>query len=193
VVNVPPGVRDGSLLRLPGNANRDDLFVRVRIRRVGQPLTRVLAVAVVIALAVLAFTLRPGHKSTHKPPPVAATQIPQPVLVDQPSVGPHTETSKYSPLPIETPRDSGFTAGTCLTGEIPNTTVPVPANDVTEIPCGSKAAHYKVIKTFDGTSDMSRCRSVRRTQYAYSEILTVDNIRTTEFVYCMVGLGRYAR
>jgi hypothetical protein len=64
---------------------------------------------------------------------------------------------------------------------------------VTEVDCASPAAHYKVIQTLLGTSDLNRCDANPKTQYAYSETTTLNGVPVNQFVYCLVGLGRFAR
>jgi hypothetical protein len=199
-VNIPPGARDGSLLRLPGKAgpdDRDDLFVRVRVDRLSPRARRRLTVTAVVLVVIGVFTafmiLKPDAGTD--PQSVAAAEIPRPVVADERRTQPHVAASRYAPVPAPTTTspEAGFAAGTCLTGEIPHSTVAVPVTDVSEVSCSSKAAHYKVIKTFLGTSDMRKCDSVKRTQYAFSETYTLDNVPYVQYVYCLIGLGRYAR
>jgi len=43
------------------------------------------------------------------------------------------------------------------------------------------------------TSDMSRCDSNSRTQYAFSYTYTLNGTPINQYVYCLIGLGSYAR
>ncbi len=118
-------------------------------------------------------------------PVIPTTAAPVPVPPPPPVV--------TTEVPAVTTTVGVFDAGTCLTGTIPDSTVAVPADDVTPVPCGSPLAHYRVIQTFPDTANMALCDSVRKTQYAYSSEITEDGVPVNQYVYCLVGLGRYAR
>lgn len=89
-------------------------------------------------------------------------------------------------------RPTGYLNGSCLTGDIPEIAIPVPANDVFEVDCASPDAHYQVIQVFPGTDDMTRCDANPDTRYSYSETTTMNGVPVNQFVYCMIGLGPYA-
>ncbi|MBC9719136.1 hypothetical protein H9Y04_42160 [Streptomyces sp. TRM66268-LWL] len=97
----------------------------------------------------------------------------------------------------ETPTESAppdpFTEGTCLNGELPDSDTPQDASGVEEVECSASDAHYKVIQTFPFTSDMSSCDANPKTEYAYSSRQTLNGATINEYVYCLVGLGSYAR
>ena len=85
--------------------------------------------------------------------------------------------------------------GTCLSGKLPDSTTAVAVgDDVKEVPCFESGAHYKVIQTFPGTADLSVCDKNPDTQFEFSsEQTTNGGITSTEYVYCLIGLGSYAR
>ncbi|MFF3305154.1 hypothetical protein [Streptomyces sp. NPDC002908] len=99
----------------------------------------------------------------------------------------------------EDPYDTGsaapdpYTSGTCLNGTLPDSTTAQEVSDVEEVSCSAADAHYQVIETIPATSDMSRCDSNSRTQYAFSYRYTLNGATLNEYVYCLVGLGSYAR
>ncbi|MFG1604075.1 hypothetical protein [Actinoplanes sp. NPDC049265] len=202
-VNIPPGARDGSLLRLPGKAgpgDRDDLFVRVRVasrRRWGSPRFAIGGLAALMLVSGAAIVMATTGDDSVPPAPVAVMRIPEPVVLRSPGTQPHTVSSEYAPpkpTPTEAPepepepRRTGFTAGTCLAGKKPKGSLATLNEKLTPVSCGSRAAAFKVIKTFLGTSDLDRCNAVRRTQYAYFERLTINGAPVNEFVYCMIGV-----
>jgi hypothetical protein len=158
-----------------------------------RPRARTAIVVLVLVAAAGTFLVTRDDGTDGLGPAVTTVAIPSPVLVNLPDWEPHVVASSYSPTPRLKPTPDGFTAGTCLTGRIPNSTVPVPAIGVTRVACSSKKAHYKVIKTYLGTSDMRRCDAVSRTQYAFSETRTRNGVPVHQYVYCLIGLGKYAR
>ncbi|MGW0907470.1 LppU/SCO3897 family protein [Streptomyces sp. NPDC002853] len=60
-------------------------------------------------------------------------------------------------------------------------------------PCSASDAHYEVIQTIPMTSEMSRCNDNPKTQYAFSYRYTLNGSTINEHVYCLIGLGSYAR
>ncbi|WP_269858983.1 LppU/SCO3897 family protein [Streptomyces sp. RPT161] len=92
-----------------------------------------------------------------------------------------------------TPTASPYRTGTCLNGTLPDSTTAQEVNDVSEVDCSSSDAHYRVIQTFYETTDLSRCESNSATQYAFSDKETWGGSVINEYVYCLVGLGSYAR
>jgi hypothetical protein len=91
------------------------------------------------------------------------------------------------------PDPSPYTSGTCLDGTLPNSTTAQSVSGVEEVSCSASDAHYKVIETIPLTSDMSRCNDNPRTEYAFSSRYTINGATVNEYVYCLVGLGSYAR
>ncbi|WP_409058893.1 hypothetical protein [Streptomyces sp. SYP-A7185] len=123
-----------------------------------------------------------GAPSTETPATAAPpTDAPTDTLTDAPAATPTSE----APTP--------FTSGTCLNGTLPDSTTAQEVDDVEEVSCSASDAHYKVIETIPMTSEMSRCNNNPKTQYAFSYRYTLNGSTINEYVYCLVGLGSYAR
>ncbi|MFG2498632.1 hypothetical protein ACGFSB_10560 [Streptomyces sp. NPDC048441] len=105
--------------------------------------------------------------------------------------GTGTETDPVTPPTSEAP--SPYTSGTCLNGTLPDSETAQEVSGVDEVSCGASDAHYRVIETIPMTSDMSRCDTNSKTQYAFSYRYTLNGSAINEYVYCLVGLGSYAR
>ncbi|NXY98150.1 hypothetical protein HYE82_28030, partial [Streptomyces sp. BR123] len=88
---------------------------------------------------------------------------------------------------------SPYDEGTCLNGTLPDSTTATRVNNVDEVPCSAPDAHYRVIQRFSFTSDMNRCDANPKTQYAFSHRYTRNGVPINEYVYCLVGMGSYAR
>ncbi|MEY9848234.1 hypothetical protein [Streptacidiphilus sp. MAP5-3] len=103
-------------------------------------------------------------------------------------------TDPYSP-PADTtpPSPSPFDSGTCLNGTLPDSTTAQTVNDVNQVDCSASDAHYKVIQVFYETTDLSQCDNVSDTQYSFSSQETWNGATINSYVYCLVGLGSYAR
>ncbi|MBX9424635.1 hypothetical protein [Streptomyces lateritius] len=100
------------------------------------------------------------------------------------------------PTPAATPTEKEpdpYDRGTCLNGSLPDSTTAQTVDDVEEVSCSAADAHYKVIQTFPFTSDMDNCNSNPKTQYAFSHRYTMNGAVVSEYVYCLIGLGSYAR
>ncbi|MFE9727446.1 hypothetical protein ACFYQ5_28660 [Streptomyces sp. NPDC005794] len=102
---------------------------------------------------------------------------------------PYTE----DPYDTETEEPEPYESGTCLNGTLPDSTTAQEVSDVDEVSCSASDAHYQVIETIPATSDMSRCASNSSTQYAFSYRYTLNGATLNEYVYCLIGLGSYAR
>ncbi|UQX01591.1 hypothetical protein [Streptomyces sp. RerS4] len=168
-------------------------------------------VAVVIAGAVITSgdddtSDNAGSSSTATPSPTESSSppystAPQPTVTTAPTPrptptrAPTSEPSYTFPPPVfpSLSEPSPYDRGTCLNGTLPDSTTPTRVNDVDEVPCSASDAHYKVIETFPGTSDMDRCESNSKTEYSFSARYTRGGVVTNEYVYCLVGLGSYAR
>ncbi|MFB7339730.1 hypothetical protein ACFCZ6_06705 [Streptomyces hydrogenans] len=96
------------------------------------------------------------------------------------------------PTPTEEEPDP-YEKGTCLNGTLPDSETAQSVSGVEEVSCSASDAHYKVIQTFPFTSDMNRCNANPKTQYAFSHRYTMNGTTISEYVYCLVGLGSYAR
>ncbi|MFH8729227.1 LppU/SCO3897 family protein [Streptomyces termitum] len=86
-----------------------------------------------------------------------------------------------------------YEKGTCLNGTLPDSETAQSVSGVDEVSCSAADAHYKVIQTFPFTSDMNKCGANPKTQYAFSHRYTMNGTTVNEYVYCLVGLGSYAR
>ncbi|MEU5956719.1 hypothetical protein [Streptomyces sp. NPDC047525] len=120
---------------------------------------------------------------------------------------PSTDSPYTDDVPADDPYDTGtdpvatptseaptpFRSGTCLNGTLPDSTTAQEVDDVEEVACSASDAHYEVIQTIPMTSDMSRCDDNPKTQYAFSYRYTLNGSTINEYVYCLVGLGSYAR
>jgi len=207
-VKIPPNVRDGTLLRLPDHGAPDpdgnprDLLIRVRIQRGPDRRKRgfTLPVAVAVAVAVSAGAIAVSsiiYEDSPDPAPLMVSGTAEPTTSSSTwpqlssTTTPPPVRPTIPPAPPPTTTASHFEVGICLTGTLPNSPVPVPVHDVSEVPCFSSEAHYKVIQSFPGTTDMARCDANPRTQYAFSSETTLGTT-TIRYVYCLVGLAQYA-
>ncbi|GHI05764.1 hypothetical protein AQI88_09985 [Streptomyces cellostaticus] len=205
-VRIPP-VRDGDLVRL--RAGERELLLRIRVTAPGTTapaqggtkggvacLGVLGAVAVIVLLLVLVNRGGGGDSSSddsadgssYSPSAPATTYDP---YTRDPATGAPYESS--DPYGGATEEPSPFTSGTCLNGTLPNSTTAQEVSGVEEVSCSASDAHYKVIETIPFSSDMSRCNSNPRTQYAFSYRYTLNGAAVNEYVYCLVGLGSYAR
>ncbi|MER7170935.1 LppU/SCO3897 family protein [Streptomyces mesophilus] len=98
-----------------------------------------------------------------------------------------------SPSPSESPAPDPYDQGTCLNGTLPDSETAQEVNDVEEVDCSASDAHYKVIQTFPMTSDLNECNANPKTQYAFSSQYTMNGAVISEYVYCLEGIGSYAR
>ncbi|MEU8435304.1 hypothetical protein AB0F18_20750 [Streptomyces sp. NPDC029216] len=119
---------------------------------------------------------------------------PTPTYTYSPTTEPATAPTYELPTPTQTteaPRP--FDEGTCLNGQLPDSTTATRVTGVHEVSCQADDAHYRVIQRFPGTSDMSRCDQNSDTEYGFSYRYTINGSVINEYVYCLVGLGSYAR
>ncbi|KPC82355.1 MULTISPECIES: LppU/SCO3897 family protein [Streptomyces] len=115
---------------------------------------------------------------------------------DTPDAGDTPETEDtYTEDPYDTASEAPdpYETGTCLNGTLPDSTTAQEVSGVDEVSCSAPDAHYRVIETIPSTSDMSRCDANSSTQYAFSYRYTLNGATLNEYVYCLVGLGSYAR
>ncbi|MEU9030295.1 hypothetical protein AB0D46_22760 [Streptomyces sp. NPDC048383] len=126
-------------------------------------------------------TPAPTYMATESTPSQSAAPAPDPT----PSAAyPVTPTSE-APTP--------FDRGTCLNGQLPDSTTAQRVTDVNEVPCTASDAHYRVIESIPFTSDMDRCNTNSKTEYAFSYRYTLGGSVLNEYVYCLVGIGSYSR
>lgn len=216
-VRIPP-VRDGDVVRLH-TADGQEVRLRIRVtasasaeKKQGLACLGVLGVIAAVVL-LLVLTNHGGGSSgssddaAGSPYSPSAPSYPTATATDEPYTGdPYSSTpdtgEPYSSDPYGTgdpyndspsPDPSPYTSGTCLNGTLPDSTTAQSVSGVEEVSCSASDAHYKVIETIPLTSDMSRCNDNSRTQYAFSSRYTINGATVNEYVYCLVGLGSYAR
>ncbi|MFP3989408.1 hypothetical protein U9R90_18325 [Streptomyces sp. E11-3] len=122
---------------------------------------------------------------------LSQSQSPSP-SVSSPYDDPYDSTTDPAAAPSSEAPDP-FDKGTCLNGTLPDSTTAQSVSGVEEVSCSASDAHYRVIQTIPLTSDLSRCNSNSRTQYAFSHRYTLNGSTINEYVYCLVGIGSYAR
>ncbi|WP_250288249.1 LppU/SCO3897 family protein [Streptomyces atroolivaceus] len=118
----------------------------------------------------------------------------EPDTSEEPDASEETENA-YTEDPYGTASEAPdpYESGTCLNGALPDSTTAQEVSGVDEVSCSASDAHYQVIETIPLTSDMSRCDANSRTQYAFSYRYTLNGATINEYVYCLIGLGSYAR
>ncbi|MFJ8568547.1 hypothetical protein [Streptomyces sp. NPDC093514] len=149
---------------------------------------------------------RDGKSAAGATPTGSSSWTPSPTASyapsDSPSSGssaPGAATASYSPeasaeaSPEASPEPSPFDRGTCLNGQLPDSTTPRSVSGVSEVPCSASDAHYRVIESIPGTADLDSCNDNPKTQYAFSYRYMRGSIVLNQYVYCLVGIGSYAR
>ncbi|WKV73451.1 hypothetical protein AW27_019135 [Streptomyces sp. PCS3-D2] len=161
--------------------------------------------AVAALLVIGFFLLRDGDGGDDAKPAGDATptwsssRSPSPTPSPRTSDPETTETTPYDsgpsvePSEEPSPEPTPFDRGTCLNGQLPDSTTPRSVSGVEEVPCSASDAHYRVIESIPGTSDLDRCSGNPRTQYAFSYRYLRGSIVLNQYVYCLVGIGSYAR
>ncbi|MEV7541678.1 hypothetical protein [Streptomyces sp. NPDC089915] len=132
--------------------------------------------------------------SPYSPPPYTPPAYSPPAYTPDPGTAPAAVPGYGLPSPsptTEAPRP--FEEGTCLNGQLPDSTTATRVTGVHEVSCKADDAHYRVVQRFPGTSDMSRCDENSDTEYGFSYRYTINGSVINEYVYCLVGLGSYAR
>ncbi|MFI8262940.1 hypothetical protein [Streptomyces sp. NPDC085665] len=197
-LRIPPS-RDGDLVR--ARVGQDEVLVRIRVAGAPAPRAAVsnargclVALGVSVALVVGVVLLNGGDDdgdgaASPAPAPSYGSPTRSPVPVPPPA---GTETDALSP-PSEEPAPTPFDRGTCLNGQLPDSTTAQRVDGVKEVSCSASDAHYKVIERIPLTSDLNRCKDNPKTQYAFSYRYSRGGVTINEYVYCLVGLGSYAR
>ncbi|MFF4582898.1 hypothetical protein [Streptomyces sp. NPDC001389] len=153
--------------------------------------------ALIIGIAVASSgdgDSRPTGGATPSSSYTPYTPYSPPVSAPDAGTGPATVPTYEPPAPsptTEAPRP--FDEGTCLNGQLPDSTTATRVTGVHEVSCSADDAHYRVVQRFPGTSDMSRCDENSATEYGFSYRYTINGSVINEYVYCLVGLGAYAR
>ncbi|PNE34441.1 hypothetical protein AF335_07560 [Streptomyces eurocidicus] len=197
MVRVPP-LPGGGLVRIL--TAHGEVRIRVTVsagpgRRTPMLLGLAVLVAVVGGLVVL--NDHDGRSSSAGAPAASATPFrpdgtgaPTPSVPPAPAAGVPAIPSVPSLAPPPSPHDSG----TCLDGEAPpRSATAVSVDPFHVVGCSSSRAHYRVIRTFHGTEDLDMCKGVEDTQYSYSSSSSRGGRTLWRVVYCLVGLGSYAR
>ncbi|MFD6111697.1 LppU/SCO3897 family protein [Streptomyces yangpuensis] len=155
-----------------------------------------LAVAAVLVIGF--FLLSGGDDGDDAEPAAEAT----PTWSSSWSPSPTPEASATTPYSSEpsaapsaepSPEPSPFDRGTCLNGQLPDSTTPRSVSGVEEVPCSASDAHYRVIESIPGTADLNSCNDNPKTQYAFSYRYMRGSTVLNQYVYCLVGIGSYAR
>ncbi|MFI9203182.1 hypothetical protein [Streptomyces sp. NPDC053048] len=210
-IRIPP-TRDGSVVKV----STDQGMVHFRIRLTGGPaapptragrprtgrLVRVVVTLAVFGAIALVIALSGNDSSSPSASSGADRRSAAPVpahtgnATSDPDLD-HPNSSSPGPgTAAATPTEaapSPYTTGTCLNGTLPDSTTPTSVSNVDVVSCSASDAHYKVIQTFYGTTDLSRCRDNSDTQYSFSSRTTMGGQTINSYVYCLVGLGSYAR
>ncbi|MWA12620.1 LppU/SCO3897 family protein [Streptomyces sp. BA2] len=156
------------------------------------------ALGAIGAVLIVILLLNQGEDddgNSAAPGPSTSTPYTSDPYSDAPSTDDPYDTGT-APAPAATPTSQAptpFTSGTCLNGTLPDSTTAQEVNDVEEVSCSASDAHYEVIETIPMTSEMSRCNDNPKTQYAFSYRYTLNGSTINEYVYCLIGLGSYAR
>ncbi|GGQ20623.1 hypothetical protein GCM10010266_49860 [Streptomyces griseomycini] len=202
-VAVPP-VRDGDRVRV--RVSGHDVMLRIRVAGPA-PAVRsgpargeraagcVAAVAVAALLGFVGFLLNaaaqgPDDSSDAAGSAPAVSSSPDPY---EDGYGTESEDPYDDPYGTEAEPPDPYTSGTCLNGDLPDSGTAQSVSGVDEVSCSAPDAHYKVIQTFPMTSDLNSCNANPRTEYAFSSRYTLNGTTVNEYVYCLVGLGSYAR
>ncbi|MFE7804402.1 hypothetical protein ACFU51_07015 [Streptomyces sp. NPDC057430] len=184
-IRIPP-CRHGDLVR--AQTGTGTVLLRIQVAGPAQPartsspwgcLVTLGVIGAVIAALVLTND-GDDETPTAGSPPATTTATPSPFPTTDPA-----PTTEAPPDP--------YTKGTCLNGTLPDSTTPQSVSDIDEVDCSASDAHYRVIQTFPLTSDLNRCNANPKTQYAFSHRYTINGATVNEYVYCLVGLGSYAR
>lgn len=149
------------------------------------------AVVILILLLTQGQDDDTGTTTDNAAPTPSTSQTPYTPPTSAPSYT-STPTSAATATPT-TQAPTPFRSGTCLNGTLPDSATAQEVNDVEEVSCSASDAHYEVIQTIPMTSEMSRCNDNPRTQYAFSYRYTLNGSTINEYVYCLIGLGTYAR
>ncbi|MFI6421492.1 hypothetical protein ACIBG6_29315 [Streptomyces sp. NPDC050842] len=182
---VPP-CRNGDLV--PARLGNDTVYVRITVSggKKSGVLGCLVPLVVIGALVGGAFLLNDDKDSagSRGPGPIPTFSVSPFPTLDPLGTATATPTEE-EPEP--------FDKGTCLNGQLPDSETAQTVDDVEEVSCSASDAHYKVIQTFPFTSDMNKCNANPKTEYAFSHRYTMNGAVISQYVYCLVGLGSYAR
>ncbi|AZM54621.1 hypothetical protein DMA15_20375 [Streptomyces sp. WAC 01529] len=148
-----------------------------------------LGVAGAVLIATLVLNQGDDDDTASSTPPTHAT----PSALSETTYEPPTAAPTPSAAAPTSAPPTPYTSGTCLNGTLPDSETAQEVSGVEEVSCSASDAHYRVIQTIPLTSDLSRCKDNPKTQYAFSYRYTLNGSTINEYVYCLVGLGSYAR
>ncbi len=193
-LRIPPA-RDGDLVR--AQIGTTEVLLRVRISStpaapqpaktnpLGCLIALVVVIGVIAGLVILSNDDDSDSTASGSPTPTRSARAWSPAPLPTLNL-PDLQTSEP---PAPTPYDKG----TCLNGTLPDSTTAQRVNDVDEVSCTASNAHYRVIERFSLTSDLHQCDNNPKTEYAFSARYTRGGTVINEYVYCLVGIGSYAR
>ncbi|MFJ3201712.1 hypothetical protein [Streptomyces sp. NPDC086989] len=194
-LRIPPAA-DGDLVR--ARVGDGEVLLRIRVAPGPAPVSNargcLVALGVAVAVIVGVVLLNSGDDgegptASPRSTPSYSAWSPPPVPAAPPV---DTSADPLTPAPEE-PAPSPFDRGTCLNGTLPDSTTAQRVTGVEEVPCSASDAHYKVIESIPLTSELERCNGNPKTQYAFSYRYSRGGVTLNEYVYCLVGLGSYAR
>ncbi|KQX11665.1 hypothetical protein ASC82_17485 [Streptomyces sp. Root431] len=185
-LTVPP-CRNGDLV--PARLGNDTVYVRITVTggKKSGVLGCLVPLIVIGALVGGSFLLNDDDKDA------AGSRGPGPIPTFSVSPFPSLDLDPTATAAPTEEEPDPFEKGTCLNGRLPDSETAQSVEDVEEVSCSASDAHYKVIQTFPFTSDMNKCNANPKTQYAFSHRYTMNGAVMSEYVYCLVGLGSYAR
>ncbi|MFF4452462.1 hypothetical protein [Streptomyces goshikiensis] len=208
-----PSTQDGALVR--ARLGGTEVLLRVRVAAepgpgpvpgrppaaagtAGTAGTRgcLVAVAVLAAVIVGLVLLNRGDDGDDGKDAASASPVPSPSYSPySPAPAPPATASPggSATAPATEAAPSPFDSGTCLNGTLPDSVTAQTVTGVREVSCSASDAHYKVIQSIPLTSDLNRCNDNPKTQYAFSYRYTRGGVPLNEYVYCLVGIGSYAR
>lgn len=182
---VPP-CRNGDLV--PARLGNDTVYVRITVSggKKSGVLGCLVPLVVIGALVGGAFLLNDDKDS-------AGSRGPGPIPTFSVSPFPSLDLDPTATAAPTEEEPDPFDKGTCLNGQLPDSETAQTVDDVEEVSCSASDAHYKVIQTFPFTSDMNKCNANPKTEYAFSHRYTMNGAVVSQYVYCLIGLGSYAR
>lgn len=213
-LRIPPS-RDGDLVR--ARVGTEELLLRIHVAGTPGPPPPppqpgrapksgargwLMALGAAAGVLVAFLIVSDGDEPDSKP---SATALPSYSASPSPTLptfsatptrqaAPTTRAPRTTPAaPTEPAAPTPFDRGTCLNGELPDSTTAQRVSGVEEVSCSASDAHYRVIESIPGTSDLERCSDNPRTEYAFSYRYTLNGSVINQYVYCLVGIGAYAR
>ncbi|MCT4356333.1 hypothetical protein M5362_24705 [Streptomyces sp. Je 1-79] len=184
-IRIPP-CRNGDLI--PAQVGNGTVLLRIQVTGPAQPPRRSSPWGCLVTLGVIGAVIAAivlTNDGDDEAPTAGSPTVPVTTSAFPTTAPPPAPTTEAPPDP--------YTKGTCLNGTLPDSTTAQSVSDIDEVECSASDAHYRVIQTFPLTSDLNRCNANPKTQYAFSHRYTINGATVNEYVYCLVGLGSYAR